>query len=174
VPPSQQIMQHTTSPQAVPSSGVQQNSPLLPIPASPSTTPYAPSPNKWKRENRRNNRCALYQELQELILIKVHVWVRLEGLVHPFYDKIMLCLDPILKENERYRYLVERLVPRPQNPQGNTQTTTSKGEASSLKQEKPTMEVATQDAMKTSSHAPIPLKEVEQTKAQTDIPPSRE
>jgi hypothetical protein len=116
----------------------------------------------------------LYEELEELLLSKVYVRERPEGQVHPFYDKIMFRQDPTLKENERYRYLVERLVPRPQNPQGNTQTTTSKGEASSLKQEKPTMEVATQDAMKTSSHAPIPLKEVEQTKAQTDIPPSRE
>jgi hypothetical protein len=91
--------------------------------------------------------------------------------VHPFYDKIMLRLDPTLKENERYRYLVERLVPRPRNLQGNTQTTTSKGEANSPKQEKPIMEVATQNEMKTSSHAPTPPKEVEQTKAQTTIPP---
>jgi hypothetical protein len=76
-----------------------------------------------------------------------------------------------LKENERYKYLVEHLVPRPQNLQGNTQTTTSKGEASSPKQEKPIMEVATQNEMKTSSHAPTPPKEVEQTKAQTAIRP---
>jgi hypothetical protein len=113
----------------------------------------------------------LYQELQELVLSKVHVRVRPEGQVHPFYDKIMLRLDPTLKENERYRYLVERLVPRPRNLQGNTQTTTSKGEASSPKQEKPIVEVATQNEMKTSSHAPTPPKEVEQTKAQTAIPP---
>jgi hypothetical protein len=33
------------------------------------------------------------------------------------------------------------------------------------------MEVATQDAMKTSSHALTPLKEVEQIKAQIVIPP---
>jgi hypothetical protein len=91
--------------------------------------------------------------------------------VHPFYDKIMLCLDPTLKGNERYRYLVERLVPRPRNLQGNTQTTTTKGEANSPKQEKPIVEVAIQNEMKTSSHAPTPLKEVEQTKAQTAIPP---
>jgi hypothetical protein len=65
---------------------------------------------------------------------------------------------------------VERLVPRPRNLQGNTQTTTIKGEANSPKQEKPIMEVSTQNEMKTSSHAPTPLKEVEQTKAQTAIP----
>jgi hypothetical protein len=91
--------------------------------------------------------------------------------VHPFYDNITLCLDPTLKEDDIYRYLVERLVPRPRNPQENAQTTASKGEASSPKQEKPVMEVATQNAMKTSSHAPIPPKEVEQTKAQPAIPP---
>jgi hypothetical protein len=91
--------------------------------------------------------------------------------VHPFYDKFKLRIDPTLKENERYRYLVECLVPRPQNPQGNTQTPASKGEVSSPKQEKPAMKVATQDAMKISSHAPTPPKEVEQTKAQTAIPP---
>jgi hypothetical protein len=33
------------------------------------------------------------------------------------------------------------------------------------------VEVATQNEMKTSSHAPTPPKEVEQTKAQTAIPP---
>jgi hypothetical protein len=36
--------------------------------------------------------------------------------VHPFYDKIMLRLDPTLKENERNRYLVECLVSKPRNP----------------------------------------------------------
>jgi hypothetical protein len=106
----------------------------------------------------------LYQELQELVLSKVHVRVR-------FYDKIILCLDTTLKENERYMYLVECLVPRPRNLQGNTQTTASKGDANSQKQEKPVMEIATQAAMKTSSHAPTPPKEVEQTKAQAAIPP---
>jgi hypothetical protein len=149
-------MQHPTvpSPQVVPSSNAQHNPSLLPTPTVPSTTPYTPLANKRKRENRRSNRRALYQGLQELVLSKVHVQVWPEGQVHPFYDKIMLRLDPTLKENERYKYLVERLVPRPQNLQGNTQTTTSKGEASSPKQEKPIVEVATQNEMKTSSHAP--------------------
>jgi hypothetical protein len=101
----------------------------------------------------------------------VHVWVQPEGQVHPFYDKIMLRLDSTLNENKRYMYLVERLVRRPRNPQGDTQTTTSKGETSSPKQEKPIIEVATQNEMKTSSHAPTPPKEVEQTKSQTNIPP---
>jgi hypothetical protein len=32
------------------------------------------------------NRRALYQELQESVLSKVHVRVRPEGQVHPFYD----------------------------------------------------------------------------------------
>jgi hypothetical protein len=77
------------------------NPSLLPTPTVPSTTPYALSANKRKRENHRSNRRALYQELQELVLSKVHVQVRPEGQVHPFYDKIMLCLDPTLKENER-------------------------------------------------------------------------
>jgi hypothetical protein len=155
----------------VPSSGSQHNPPHLSTPSVPSTTPYALSANKHKRENRRNNRRALYQEVQELVLSKVHVRVRPEGQVHPFYDKITLRLDPTLKEDDRYRYLVERLVPKPRNPQENAQTTASKGEASSPKQEKPVVEVATQNAMKTSSHAPIPPKEVEQTKAQPAIPP---
>jgi hypothetical protein len=155
----------------VPSSGSQHNPPHLSTPSVPSTTPYALSANKHKRENRRNNRRALYQEVQELVLSKVHVRVRPEGQVHPFYDKITLRLDPTLKEDDRYRYLVERLVPKPRNPQENAQTTASKGEASSPKQEKPVVEVATQNVMKTSSHAPIPPKEVEQTKAQPAIPP---
>jgi hypothetical protein len=135
VPPSQQIMHHPTipSPQVVPSSSAQHNPSLLPTPIVPSTTPYAPSANKHKRENRRSNRCALYQELQELVLSKVHVRVRPEGQVHPFYDKIMLHLDPTLKENERYEYLVECLVPRPRNLQGNTQTAITKDEVSSPK-----------------------------------------
>jgi hypothetical protein len=113
--PSQQIMQHPTipSPQVMPSSSAQHNPSLLPTPVVPSTTPYAPSANKRKRENRQSNQHALYQELQELVLSKVHVRVRPEGQVHPFYDKIMLCLDSTLNENERYRYLVQRLVPRP-------------------------------------------------------------
>jgi hypothetical protein len=118
VPLSQQVMQHPTiaPPQVVPSSGSQQNPPHLLTPSVPSTTPYALSANKRKRENHRNNRHALYQELQELVLSKVHVRVRPEGQMHPFYDKITLHLDPTLKEDDRYRYLVERLVPRPRNP----------------------------------------------------------
>jgi hypothetical protein len=83
----------------------------------------------------------------------------------------MLRLDPTLKENERYMYLVERLVSRPRNPQGDIQTTTSNGESSSPKQEKPIVEVATQNEMKISFHAPTPPKEVEQTKTQDAIPP---
>jgi hypothetical protein len=171
-PPPQQIMQHPTipAPQVVPSSNAQHNPSLLPTPTVPSTTPYTLSANRCKRENHRSNQRALYQELQELVLSKVHVRVWPKGQVHPFYDKIMLRLDPTLKENERYRYLVERLVPRPRSLQGNTQTTISKGEASSPKQEKPIVEVAIQNKMKTSSHAPTSLKEVEQIKAQTAIP----
>jgi hypothetical protein len=117
VPPSQQIMQHPAvpSPQVVPSSNAQHNPPLLPTPTVPSTTRYTPLANKCRRENRRSNRRALYQELQELVLSKVHVRVWREGQAHPFYDKIMLRLDPTLKENERYKYLVEHLVPRPRN-----------------------------------------------------------
>jgi hypothetical protein len=173
VPHSHQIMQHKTvpSPQVMTSSGAQRNPPVLPTLVVPSTTPYALPAKKHKHENHRNNRRALYEELQELLLSKVHVWVRLEGQVHPFYDKIMLRLDPTLKENERYRYLVERLVPRPRNLQGNTQMIATKGGVSPPKQEKPAMEVVTQDVMKTSSHAPTPLKEVEQTKTQEAIPP---
>jgi hypothetical protein len=173
VPHSHQIMQHKTvpSPQVMTSSGAQRNPPVLPTLVVPSTTPYALPAKKHKHENHRNNRRALYEELQELLLSKVHVWVRLEGQVHPFYDKIMLRLDPTLKEKERYRYLLERLVPRPRNLQGNTQMIATKGGVSPPKQEKPAMEVVTQDVMKTSSHAPTPLKEVEQTKTQEAIPP---
>jgi hypothetical protein len=173
MPPSHQIMQHKTVPssQVMTSSGAQRNHPVLPTLTVPSTTPYASSANKRKRENHQNNRRALYEELQELVLRKVHVRVRPEGQVHPFYDKIMLRLDPSLKENERCRYLVERLVPRPQNLQGNTQTIATKGGASPPKQEKPAMEVVTQDVMKTSSHAQTLLKEVGQTKTQEATPP---
>jgi hypothetical protein len=100
----------------VPSSSAQHNPSLLPTPAVLSTTPYAPSANKHKRENHRRNRHALYQKLQELVLSKGHGLVRPEGQVHPFYDKIMLHLDLTLKENEKYRYLVGRLALRAQKP----------------------------------------------------------
>jgi hypothetical protein len=50
----QQVVQHPINapPQVVPSSSSQHNSPLLPTPTVPSTTPYTPSVNKRKRENR--------------------------------------------------------------------------------------------------------------------------
>jgi hypothetical protein len=53
VSPSQQIMQRpiVPSPQVVPSSGTQHNPSLLPTSVVLSSTPYAPSANKLKREN---------------------------------------------------------------------------------------------------------------------------
>jgi hypothetical protein len=70
VPPFQQILHHPTvpSPQIMPLSGAQHNPSFLPTLVVPSTTPYASSANKRKRENHRSNRHALYQELQELVL----------------------------------------------------------------------------------------------------------
>jgi hypothetical protein len=80
-----------------------------------------------------------------------------------------LRLDPTLKDNERYKYLVERLVPRPRNPQENIQTGTTKDEAGSHKQEKSIVQVDNQNATKAQSYAPIPLKEVEQIEVQSAI-----
>jgi hypothetical protein len=81
------------------------------------------------------------------------------------------CANPTLKDNERYKYLVERLVPRPRNPQENIQTGTTKDGASSHKQEKSTVQIDNQNATKEQSHAPIPSKEVEQIEVQSTIPP---
>jgi hypothetical protein len=111
----QQVVQHPINapPQVVPSSSSQHHPPVLLTQAVPAIATNVPSANKRKHENRRNNRRAMYEELQKLVLNNVHVRVRPEGQVHPFYDKVTLCLDPTLKDNERYKYLVERLVPRP-------------------------------------------------------------
>ena len=59
----------------------------------------------------------MYEELKELVLGSVHVRVRPDGQVNPFYDKIMLCLSPNLLQNERYQYLVDRFVQRPRQSQ---------------------------------------------------------
>jgi hypothetical protein len=59
----------------VSSSGPQVNSSLLPTPAIPPRAPRQPSVNQRKRENRRRNRRAMYEELQELDLDSVHVHV---------------------------------------------------------------------------------------------------
>jgi hypothetical protein len=115
----------------------------------------------------------MYEELQELVLSNVNVRVWSEGQVHPFYDKITLRLDPTLKDNERYKYLVERLVPWPRNPQENIQIGATKDGAGSHKQEKSTIQVDNQNATKAQSHAPNFLKEVEQIEVQSAIPPQK-
>jgi hypothetical protein len=96
---------------------------ILPTPSIPPRAAHPPSMNHLKRDKRRRNRRALYQELQELVLGNVHVRVRLDGRVHPFYDKIMLKLSPTLLENERYNYLVGRL-PHGHDSNKNHQTMT--------------------------------------------------
>jgi hypothetical protein len=96
----QQVVQHPINvhPQVMPSSSSQHHPPVLLTQAVPPTATSVPSANKRKHENRRNNRRAMYEELQELVLSNVHVRVQPEGQVHPFYDKITLPLDPTLKE----------------------------------------------------------------------------
>ena len=150
----------------------QNNPPLLPMPSIQPTTAHVPSGNKRKRENRRSNRRAMYEELQELVLSHVHVRVRPEGQVHPFYDKITLRLAPTLKQNERYRYLVENLVPKPRHAhaQGNTQAMTSKDVVGSRTREESAMEIDVDKAPKAEPSAPIPPKEVEQTKVRPVTP----
>ena len=101
----------------VSTSGPQVNSAVLPALAISPQAPRQPSANQRKRENRRRNRRAMYEELQELVLGSLHVWARPDGQVHPFYDKIMMHLSPNLLQNERYQYLVDHLVPRPRQPQ---------------------------------------------------------
>jgi hypothetical protein len=91
---------------------------LLPTPSIPLRTSYPIRTNQLKRDKRRRNRRALYQELQELVLGNVHVRVRSDGRVHPFYDKITLRLSPTILQDERYNYLIECLVPKPRQ-QGN-------------------------------------------------------
>jgi hypothetical protein len=98
---------------AQPSTTVQTAPALLPTPSIPPRSSYPIRTNQLKRDKRRRNRRALYQELQELVLGNVHVRVRSDGRVHPFYDKITLRLSPTLLQDERYNYLVERLVPKP-------------------------------------------------------------
>jgi hypothetical protein len=162
MPPPQRPTSAPT--QIATTSSSQQNRSLLPTPSIQPITAYVPSVNKRKRENRRNNRRVLYQELQELVLNNVRVKVRPEGQVHPFYDKIMLRLSPALKQNERYRYLVERLVPKPKKLQENTQTITPEQGVGFLKPEAAVMEVDTKNSIKEKSE--VFLKEIEQTKAQ--------
>ena len=109
------IEQHPrmASSNGVSTSGPQVNSAVLPALAISPQAPRQPSANQRKRENRRRNRRAMYEELQELVLGSLHVWARPDGQVHPFYDKITLRLSPNLLQNERYQYLVDCLVQRP-------------------------------------------------------------
>ena len=93
---------------------------ILPTPSFPQRAPHPLSANHHKRDKRRRNRRALYQELQELVLGNVHVRVRSDGRVHPFYDKITLRLSQTLLQDERYKYLVENLVPKPRQQQDGT------------------------------------------------------
>ena len=109
----------------------------------------------------------MYQELQELVLSNVHVRVRPEGQVHPFYDKVTLRLAPTLKQNERYRYLVERLVPKPRNLQENAQATANDG-ADSPKREEST--VNNENATVAKTQVSTSTKEVEQREVQPAIP----
>jgi hypothetical protein len=78
----------------------------------------------------------MYQELQELVLGSVHVRVRPDGQVHPFYDKITLRLLPTLLQNERYKYLVDRLVPRPRPRQEDERPGAAKEENPSFQHSK--------------------------------------
>jgi hypothetical protein len=114
----------------------------------------------------------MYQELQDLVLGSVHVRVRPEGQVHPFYDKITLCLSPTLLQNERYKYLVDNLVPRPRLVQGDERPSVAKEENPSLQQsakgslEKTqndvTMEDSHKDIQQENMHPSSLIKETEQ------------
>jgi hypothetical protein len=139
IPPAQQRQssQEEPRPKAAPtqvasSSGPQVNSSLLPTPAIPPKAPRPPTANQRKRENCRRNRRAMYQELQDLVLGSVHVRFLPEGQVHPFYDKFTLRLSPTLLQNERYKYLMDRLVPRPRQLQGEESPSAAKEESPSL------------------------------------------
>jgi hypothetical protein len=76
--------------QAAASSNIQVRPPLLATPMVSSRDPHLPMMNQRKRKNRRRNCRAMYQELQDLVLGSVHVRVRPDGQVHPFYDKVIL------------------------------------------------------------------------------------
>jgi hypothetical protein len=115
----------------------------------------------------------MYQELQDLVLGSVHVRVRPEGQVHPFYDKITLRLSPTLLQNERYKYLVDRLVPRPRQLQGEESPSAAKEESPSLqpstkgpleelKQNDITMKELHKDVPQEKTRPPSPMKGTEQ------------
>jgi hypothetical protein len=73
----QQVVQHPINapPQVVPSSSSQYHPLVLLTQAVPPIAMNVPSANKRKHENHRNNRRAMYEELQELVLSNMHVRV---------------------------------------------------------------------------------------------------
>ena len=145
---------------------------LLPTPAIPPKAPRPPTANQRKRENRRRNRRAMYQEPQDLVLGSVHVRVCPEGQVHPFYDNITLHLSPTLLQNERYKYLVDNLVLRPRLVQGDERPSVAKEENPSPQpsikgplermQNDVTMKDPHRDIQQENMHPSSPTKETEQ------------
>lgn len=68
---------------------------LLPTPSIPPRRQHAPTENQRKRERRRNNRYALYRELEDLVLKHTQVRVRPDGEVHQEDERIMFRISPV-------------------------------------------------------------------------------
>jgi hypothetical protein len=90
---------------------------LLPTLSIPPRRQHAPTENQRKRERRRNNRYALYRELEDLVLKHTQVRVRPDGEVHQEDERIVFRISPSLERDARYNYLIARLTPKPRRTQ---------------------------------------------------------
>jgi len=92
---------------------------ILPTPPIPPRAQYLPTENQRKRERRRRNRYALYQELEDLVLKHTQVRIRADGEVHQENDKITFRISSTLERDERYNYLLSHLTPKPRRSRTN-------------------------------------------------------
>ena len=89
-----------------------------PAPQGPSQARHVPTENQRKRERRRRNRHTLYRELEELVLTNTQVRVRANGDIYQEDGRIIFRISPTLESNERYKYLLKRLTPKPRKVRG--------------------------------------------------------
>lgn len=89
----------------------QDSPPRLPMPSFPAAS-HEPSINQRKRERRRANPHALYQELEELVLKHTQVHVRSDEEIHREDGRITFRISGELEQSERFNYLLARLTPK--------------------------------------------------------------
>lgn len=98
----------------------QDSPPRLPMPSFPAAS-HEPSINQRKRERRRANRHALYQELEELVLKHTQVRVRSDEEIHQEDGRITFRISAELEQSERFNYLLARLTPKPRGTRATRQ-----------------------------------------------------